>query len=103
MLLAISTLMGQLRERDRLFRIGGDVFAVVAEVSTVEQACALGTRLVEAVSGPTGMTLSVGVAVEEPEQSDPALLARADAALYAAKAAGRGRVCVGPAARPAAP
>ena len=97
LLLAISALMHQaLRERDRLFRIGGDEFAVLAEVSTAEQADALGARLLEAVHDATGATLSIGVAVEEPGESDAALLARADAALYAAKASGRGCVRVGP-------
>jgi predicted signal transduction protein with EAL and GGDEF domain len=38
------------------------------------------------------VSLSVGVAVEAPGESDTALLARADVAVYAAKAAGRGVV-----------
>lgn len=81
-----------LRAQDRLFRIGGDEFAALAEVLDAEQAVALGKRLAEAVCERTGATLSVGVAVAESGETDVALLARADAAVYAAKA--RGRACV---------
>ncbi len=98
LLLAISACMGEaLRERDRLFRIGGDEFAVMAEVSSSEQATALGERLLQQVREHTGATLSVGVAVEESHEGNGELLARADAALYAAKASGRGcvRLCSG--------
>lgn len=83
-----------LRDADRLFRIGGDEFAVLAQVHDDEQARALGARLLETVRRKVGATLSVGVAVEEPGESDTTLLARADAAVYAAKAAGRATVRV---------
>lgn len=93
LLLAIADSMrGALRSHDRLFRIGGDEFAAMAEIEGVEQALALGERLRSAVLEQTGATVSVGVAVAEPEESDACLLARADAAVYAAKAAGRARV-----------
>ena len=97
LLLAIADRMrGALREQDRLFRIGGDEFAALAHVDTPEQALALGTRLLDGVVSSTGATLSIGVAVEEPEESDAALLARADAAVYAAKALGRATVQLAP-------
>jgi PleD family two-component response regulator len=40
---------------------------------------------------PLGQTASAGIAVWDGAESAEALLARADAALYAAKAAGRAR------------
>jgi ADP-ribose pyrophosphatase YjhB (NUDIX family) len=86
-----------LRDDDLLFRIGGDEFAALAHVSTDEQAVALGERLLAAVHQSSRVSLSVGVAVETPGESDTALLARADAAVYAAKAAGRGIVRLAPA------
>ena len=93
LLVALSeTMRAALRDDDRLFRIGGDEFAVLARVDTAEQAVALGERLLAEVGTATGSTLSVGVAIEEPDESDSTLLARADAAVYGAKAAGRARV-----------
>jgi GGDEF domain-containing protein len=50
------------------------------------------------------LTVSAGIAVHEPRSGRStleALVARADAALYAAKEAGRNRIMVEPAARPA--
>jgi diguanylate cyclase (GGDEF)-like protein len=97
LLLAIADCMrGALRDGDRLFRIGGDEFAALAQVAADEQAVGLGQRLLEVVHEQTGATLSVGVAVEEPGESDATLLARADAAVYAAKAAGRASVRLAP-------
>ena len=44
---------------------------------------------------PAPQTVSVGVVHRRPGESAGELLARADAQLYRAKAAGRDRVCVG--------
>jgi len=82
-----TQLAAALREGDRLYRIGGDEFATVLAVADAEQALHLGERLRRAAAA-TGRTVSIGVAVggsDDPEQ----LLARADAALYDVKRAGR--------------
>ena len=98
-----DSMRSALRDEDRLFRIGGDEFAALARVDTPAQAVALAERLRAQVHESTGGTLSVGVAVEEPDESDADLLARADAAVYGAKAAGRATVHLAPAPLPAAP
>ncbi len=94
-------LRGQMRKRDLCGRLGGDEFAVVLDdVRSDEEALALAQRLVVAMRVPIetqGVLLSSGVSVglaflpEHGRNVDEALMA-ADLALYAAKAAGRGRV-----------
>lgn len=87
--------------REVLGRVGGEEFVVLAPDSGLHQAWALGERIrAEVEAAPLlldghvlGMTVSVGVTEAAPGESDvTALLQRADAALYAAKRAGRNRV-----------
>ncbi len=93
LLVAVAGAMQRvLRGRDLVFRIGGDEFAVLAEVGGDDEALALGTRLRQAVLDDTGTSLSLGVAVAGPGDSDTSLLARADEALYLVKRDGRGDV-----------
>lgn len=89
-----------LRASDIKCRWGGDEFLVIlpdTPRSGAEHAGASLTREVSTVIVPTAMgsispTISVGVAVAENGECDPlALVARADAALYKAKQAGRNR------------
>jgi diguanylate cyclase (GGDEF)-like protein/PAS domain S-box-containing protein len=85
------------RPADTVARLGGDEFVVVCEEVDAETALALGERLVVAIAAPLTvgdvehrLSASIGVALG---RTDPdALLGDADAAVYQAKAAGRGRV-----------
>jgi diguanylate cyclase (GGDEF)-like protein len=77
-----------LRPQDRLFRIGGDEFAALVDVRDAARAVEVGQRLNAAARREAGTTVSVGIAVPRPGESDTALLARADRALYAVKRAG---------------
>jgi diguanylate cyclase (GGDEF)-like protein/PAS domain S-box-containing protein len=92
-----ARLRSAVRPADTVARLGGDEFIVVCEDVDREVATALGVRLEEAVREPLAvggvahrLSASIGIALgrEDPE----ALLAAADAAVYRAKAAGRGRV-----------
>jgi diguanylate cyclase (GGDEF)-like protein len=76
-----------LRATDTLARYGGEEFAVLLPHSELPAAEAVVERLLDAV--PLAQTASAGVAVWDGEESAEALLERADAALYAAKHAGR--------------
>ena len=86
---------GALRRGDRLFRIGGDEFAALLAVESDAEALDAATRLRDAVTAARlGVTASIGVAVPRDGESDASLLARADRALYAAKARGRDGVAL---------
>lgn len=88
-----------LRPYDRLGRFGGEEFLVIlpgsgeAELGTVLERMRAAVAAGPVVIGDKGVavTVSLGGAVHEDETTD-GLIARADAALYAAK--GRGRDCV---------
>ena len=75
-------------------RLGGDEFVVVCEAVDEGTVLALGQRLDAAIRRPLAvageLTASIGIALG---RDDPdSMLAGADAAVYQAKAAGRGRV-----------
>jgi diguanylate cyclase (GGDEF)-like protein len=78
-----------LRTTDTLARYGGEEFAVLLPHSDEEGAMTVVGRLLEVV--PLGQSASAGVAVWDGKESASELLARADAALYQAKGAGRAR------------
>jgi diguanylate cyclase (GGDEF)-like protein len=84
----VGLLSSALRAGDELFRIGGDEFAAVVEVSHEAEALAVAERLVQAARG-MGRTISVGAAVRQAGESSETTLRRADEALYAVKRTGR--------------
>lgn len=93
-----------LRPADLVGRIGGDeLLVVLVGVSSLEEALTQAEALRAAVRHPLPIptasqtvtlhaTMSIGVTLSQPGESVDALVARADAALYQAKQAGRDRV-----------
>lgn len=81
-----------LRAGDVLARYGGEEFAVALPGCSLDDGAALVARLREAI--PEDQTCSAGVALWDGEENGEALLGRADAAMYEAKAAGRDRLTV---------
>ena len=84
-------------------RIGGEEFAVILDDSDLGAARHFAEAIRAGFSASDfgddigwGVTLSAGIAVHRPGESLHSLTARADKALYAAKAAGRDRVIVAP-------
>ena len=89
-----------IRSSDLLFRIGGEEFAILASNTPLDGAALLAERIRGGVAerpfdtsaGRVAVTASFGVACHRRDESGAGLLARADGALYAAKAGGRNRV-----------
>ncbi|GAC1306250.1 MAG: hypothetical protein NVS2B3_03340 [Vulcanimicrobiaceae bacterium] len=93
-LTTIATLLDSLRIVDRAYRIGGDEFAVILPHTSLENAMELLQRLrAEVQAMAFGSTVSIGLATLAGAKCDgETLRAQADAAMYAAKRAGRNSV-----------
>jgi diguanylate cyclase (GGDEF)-like protein/PAS domain S-box-containing protein len=90
-----SAWRGVLRGADLLSRLGGDEFALL--LPDCDLACAEGivARLQSVTPGAAdGVGCSAGLVRWAPGETPATVLARADAALYAAKAGGRGAISV---------
>ncbi len=107
LMIASERLLASVRNVDTVARLAGDEFTVILEdLNAPADAEAVAMKLVEAmrpamrIGGSfVHVSTSVGLALLEPGDSDPAsLLRRADEALYAAKRAGRDRYAVSRAA-----
>jgi diguanylate cyclase (GGDEF)-like protein len=77
-----------LRQRDELYRIGGDEFAAIVDVRRPEEALGVADRLI-AAARTVDHTISVGIAVQRAGETANETLRRADQALYHAKRGGR--------------
>ena len=83
------------RGSDRVYRLGGEEFVILAPGATDQNAQDLAERVRVAIAEANEVTVSCGVASwTQQTKTSVELLARADAALYAAKRAGRNRVQV---------
>ena len=87
---------GALRQGDYLARLGGDEFLVLLPGSDPEVAEQVARRILGAV--PFNQTCSIGLATWNGEEAAYELIHRADQGMYAAKAAGGGRISAGPVA-----
>ncbi|MDA8038165.1 MAG: GGDEF domain-containing protein, partial [Actinomycetota bacterium] len=102
--IAARRLAAVMRPTDDLARLGGDEFAVLCNGRvTKEQAGAIAARVVKQLSRPLavgdGETVDIGASVGialgfAPGAPADALLGRADHALLAAKAKGRGHIVI---------
>ena len=108
---AVSKAMAtHVRSFDRVFRVGGEEFAVLLTGTDTAEAEITGQRLRKVIEaeripvegGEIAPTVSIGVATASDVSELKSLVAAADAALYRAKSEGRNRVVVGSAHAPAA-
>lgn len=100
LLVAIAQMLnGCARVIDVVARVGGEEFAVILPNTPADGAREVAERMRTAVAHANWLaqpaTISIGVATLQPEEAAASLCARADTALYAAKAAGRNRVVAG--------
>lgn len=109
-----SALKSQIRDDDQAVRYGGEEFLIVLPDTGLKDAQPIAERLRHTVQEAPildgdgaplpSVTLSIGLAEWTPFETPEQLIARADAALYQAKHAGRNRVVLSPGlARPATP
>ena len=105
--LVAKALVAEIKGRDIVARYGGEEFAVILPQTRLEAAAVVGEHIRASleqrsvVVTRTGrklgiVTASVGVAQYRPEEAVIDFVDRADAALYAAKHAGRNRVELAP-------
>jgi diguanylate cyclase (GGDEF)-like protein len=94
------TVFANIRSIDRFGRYGGEEFLLILPETPHDDAARILDRLREIIAGldwsafSPGMrvTISAGVGTLGPDEASDALLARADSALYKAKAQGRNRI-----------
>ena len=99
-----QSLANLMRPDDMIVRFGGDEFIVLLPGVELSEAATIAERLragiaamtlgIDGVSKPLSVTVSLGIARMLPDEALEALVARADATLYRAKAGGRNRVAV---------
>jgi diguanylate cyclase len=93
MLKAVSRLLDDnVRDTDLVARYGGEEFVIVMPQTGLDGATTFSDRLRRRVEQQLPLTISGGVSVAADGDNPQTLLARADAALYSAKAAGRNRL-----------
>lgn len=99
----VSILKANTREVDLVGRFGGEEFCVILPETRKEEARLVAERLraiierhkFKAYDESTNVTVSIGVAVYPADAKDKnELIENSDKALYAAKKAGRNRICV---------
>ncbi len=98
----VKAINSSVRGPDLVARFGGEEFVVVLPEANAEQALQVAQRVLHQVErmrirrdgGDISVTCSIGVAEFFPTETPQTLLARADDALYASKAAGKNRVTV---------
>lgn len=81
-----------IRSHDVLARVGGDEFVALFPDCDAATAETIIARLRD--GSPRGAQFSCGIATAQPDETPPALLVRADGALYEAKRAGRARTAI---------
>jgi diguanylate cyclase (GGDEF)-like protein len=97
-----QALKSSLREIDKVFRIGGEEFAVLlpstdqgsAKVTAARLCSVVAAHPIKAEGTSITVTISIGIALPSDSSTPEALMKEADTALYQAKAQGRNRFVI---------
>jgi len=93
MLKSVARLLDEsVRDTDMVARYGGEEFVIVMPQTMLDGATIFAERLRQRVEQQLPLTISGGVSTAVDGDNPQTLLARADAALYSAKAAGRNKL-----------
>jgi diguanylate cyclase (GGDEF)-like protein len=100
LLALVATVRAELRYGDRFGRLGGEEFLLVLPAANRRRARDIAERIRRQVERkcaainavPVALTISIGIAEGRSDDTPATLIGRADAAMYAAKHAGRNRV-----------
>lgn len=89
-----------LRQDDIVARFGGEEFTVLVPQVNEKQALNVAEKLRKKIAETMfkdipGLTVSIGCSLYTPRETMENFIARADAALYAAKKSGKNKVCLG--------
>lgn len=98
----IQAVKHEIREIDCVARYGGEEFVVIMSHTAADGAEECAQRILRTIAemkfsgfpASFGITISIGLTIYQPRESIDQMIARADKALYRAKAAGRNRVVV---------
>lgn len=98
----IQVVKHEIRDIDCVARYGGEEFVIIMSRTAAEGAQECAQRIQKTVAeikfpgfpASFGITLSIGLTMYQPRESIDQIIARADRALYQAKAEGRNRVVV---------
>lgn len=91
-------ILSMVRREDIVVRLGGDEFCIMFYSTETQELLRSANRIIQALTQPyTGVDCRVGasagaVMIQQPDEDISVWMRRADKALYAAKAAGKGRV-----------
>jgi diguanylate cyclase len=93
-----SIIRGRIRRTDKVFRFGGEEFVVMATNTKLNEAAKLAEELRQEIAGTQishkKVTISLGVAEYQGDETGFEWLGRADKAMYQAKASGRNSLCL---------
>ncbi len=94
-----NAIQSRIRQADKFYRFGGEEFVVIAENTPLKDAIVLAEELRQCIESNSvltkyALTISVGTASYEADETAYEWLGRADSAMYQAKAKGRNYCCV---------